>query len=74
MRDMFAIISYLYCIDRTDILFNGDAVRVIEKYIQAGAPYENALGLFDTAHLESEVHANDKLQLSDKIVAKWYSD
>ncbi len=74
MRDMFAIISYLYCIDRTDILFNGDAVRVIEKYIQAGAPYENALGLFDTAHLESEVHATDKLQLSDKIVAKWYSD
>ena len=74
MRDMFAIIAYLYCIDRTDILFNGDAVRVIEKYIQAGAPYENRLGLFDAAHMESEVDAKDKLQLRDKIVAKWYSD
>lgn len=74
MRDMFAIISYLYCIDRTDILFNGDAVRVIEKYIQAGAPYENRLGLYDAAHMESEVIAKDKLQLRDKIVAKWYSD
>lgn len=74
MRDMFAIIAYLYCIDRTDILFNGDAVRVIEKYIQAGAPYENRLGLFDSAHMESEVDATDKLQLRDKIVAKWYSD
>lgn len=74
MRDMFAIISYLYCIDRTDILFNGDAVRVIEKYIQAGAHYENRLGLYDAAHMESEVIAKDKLQLRDKIVAKWYSD
>lgn len=74
MRDMFAIIAYLYCIDRTDILFNGDAVRVIEKYIQAGAPYENRLGLFDAAHMESEVDAKDKMQLRDKIVAKWYSD
>lgn len=74
MRDMFAIISYLYCIDRTDILFNGDAVRVIEKYIQAGAPYENRLGLYDAAHMESEVIAKDKLQLRDKIAAKWYSD
>ena len=74
MRDMFAIIAYLYCIDRTDILSNGDAVRVIEKYIQAGAPYENRLGLFDAAHMESEVDAKDKLQLRDKIVAKWYSD
>ena len=74
MRDMFAIIAYLYCIDRTDILFNGDAVRVIEKYIQAGAPYENRLGLFDAAHMESEVDAKDKLQLRDKVVAKWYSD
>ena len=74
MRDMFAIIAYLYCIDRTDILFNGDAVRVIEKYIQAGAPYENRLGLFDAAHMESEVDAKDKLHLRDKIVAKWYSD
>ena len=74
MRDMFAIISYLYCIDRTDVLFNGDAVRVIEKYIQAGAPYENRLGLYDSAHMESEVIAKDNLQLRDKIVAKWYSD
>ena len=74
MRDMFAIIAYLYCIDRTDILFNGDAVRVIEEYIQAGAPYENRLGLFDAAHMESEVDAKDKLHLRDKIVAKWYSD
>lgn len=74
LTDMLMLVAYLYCVDRTDILFNGDAVTLIEKYILAGAPYENALHLFDAAHIETDVHADDSLKLSDRIVAKWYSD
>lgn len=74
LTDMLMLVAYLYCVDRTDILFNGDSVTLIEKYIQAGAPYENALRLFDAAHIETDVHADDSLKLSDRIVAKWYSD
>lgn len=74
LRDMLTLVAYLYCIDRVDLLFGGDVAFHVEKYLQAGDKNEDSIKLYDTAHIEADVYGKDALKLTDKIVAKWYSD